>query len=643
MAKNADPTRNVDIKEGWDGEVPANPELGYYEVGEAVEMLAAEAGTEAAREALEKLGQALRMTFIAGDWEEDEDVAKDRYVPYMELAGVGRTAQEADLDGMGVGPLLAIGALRGTNPWVKTRLGDLAHRMLVRGEMPEAAREDAREAGKVAALAVLELDPKEVTVGARDVLIRAASVAADLEEEHPEVGEQVCAYCEEILEAASDSNRQRPRPWMVEAAQEGLWRLGVREEEGGKLSRKLQQIAARYTAEDTPNAWTETAWKAAKRWAGTVTDRQEKLQLERDCEWGRGKEKVRFALAGDQDGSALRRAIVYGQAIPHLQAGVKVVGNTHEGKARKEELEEAKRELSKYAERVAAGEGMTPIEVPKELREQAERSAEELREKLRGRSLANIAGFLGFGIAAPQKKSFFTKMAEEQGPRLSDFATHTTMDGGYPLRERCGGMSRKEQTCFDGCAEYVVGVGVRACLTAVREEHSEGEAIEEWAAGLCAQSPWVPEGQRESWARGVAAGMRGDWKTSMEMLLPRMEAAIREQNRRRGLGEADLGIRKMLYEEPYRDLMSEEWRFTLWTALYDRHGWNLRNEHCHGKMNDGLYETGECAFAWWLALHFVLNALVVQTPPFHSADHEEVLKAQGKSKGGEENEPAVEE
>ena len=628
MAENGTRKADFGLEQGWDACVPQNPELGYYTVGDAVQGAAEEAEEQRTREALSKIAQALKMVFSQRDWESPEGPREDRYEPYMVLQDGRRTMREEDLDETDLGALLVAGATRAENPWVKSRLGDLVHRMRMRGSIAPEVAAEAEEAGRAAALAVLEVDPGKATVEAQYLVVRATSIAADLRETHPEAREEVAAYCEKILEAAADAEQARPEPWMVEAAQEGLWRLETAKGQEGRVVETLRRIARRYTDEDGPGAWTEAAWKSALRWARAVEDPNERRRLERECEWGWGEETLLFAVAEDQDDSALRRLILYDRAIPHLTKGAKVAGDARERRA--SILEEAKRERTKYAERVRAGEGMTPIEVPLPVREAGQKRAQEIRDKLRGKSLQTVMGTLAFGIGNLEKKEYFSEAAEPLYNSLAQFATRTKLDHGYPLGESRGRLPDNEMTVFDGWARHLVVAGVGPCLAAISEEHGEGRTVEEWAEGMCANSEWTPAHAAESWAQGIAVGMRGNWKKSMDLLIPRMEGCIRALNRKRGLDETSLTLDLLLTQPRYRDLMSEEWRFALDAAAINRRGWNLRNDHCHGRMGDGEYASLPCVFFWWLALHFTASGMYVRSAPFHSLSSEDLRERQKK-------------
>lgn len=155
--------------------------------------------------------------------------------------------------------------------------------------VPPHLRQAAVEAGQAAARSALELDADSARVGARHLLLRAASIAKEAGDEP--LRREVEAHCKDILERAGTPGAKRPHTWMAHAAQKGLERLGVPRKERSSIARTLVRIAERYRDEDEPNAWTEAMWETAHRWAVRGGD----AKLAKECKWGWGQEIVRFA------------------------------------------------------------------------------------------------------------------------------------------------------------------------------------------------------------------------------------------------------------------------------------------------------------------------------------------------------------
>ena len=621
-------TNAVRLEKGWDAETPQDPELGFFSLSEAVGEAAEARSDEKGRAALTTLAQVLGMTFMESRKEPEgaaEGEDRDVYRPWMNLGG-RRTMEEADLDMGGLAGVMVEGALTADNPWIVSRLGDLAHRMLGRGGVPEELKSRADAAGAAAVKAAMRIDPRQAQVEARYTLVRAGSIARDKAESDPGLRDRLIAHCERILDETADRDKPRARPWMVEAAQRALGRMGAAKNDPERVARTLIGIGERYTDEEGPNAWTEAAWESAYAWAAKAGKRS---PLAKHCMWRWGQENVRFALAEDQDSGPLRRLIVYDQAIPRLAQGAKVGGE--EGARRAAELEEAKRERTRYARRVADGEEMTRLEVP--LPEGIEKHARKLREHLKGKSLAKVMTILTFAIGRLEAESYFKKAAKPMTEGLAGTVSRTHLDrGGQPTRLSKQEADRADQmTVFDGWARAMTLTGIGPCLDAIREEHSDGDALEKWAAWTCANSEWTPSHAAGSWEAGLVAGLRQEWKQSMDLLLPRMEGCLRALNSRLGREEADLTLGQLLTAPGYRDLICDEWRYALEAVLRERRGWNLRNDHCHGRMSDEEYASGPCVFFWWLALHFTASAVFVKAPPFGTPDLDQF---QRKEEGG---------
>ena len=608
----------MELEHGWDAEVPLDPELGFHSIADAVGKLAkASQGKE--QETLQWLTRLLHMTFLNGG----HDGEGDHYSPFMVMGG-RRSMEEADLKEPEEAEKLIAAAERATNPWIQHRLGDLAWRMMRRGAVPRHLRQAAVEAGKAAARSALELDADNVKVGAQNLLLRAASIAKESGDEplHREVRD----YCEKLLARAGTPGAKRPRTWMADTAQKGLERLGVEQKERPAIAKILVRIAERYRAEDEPDAWTEGMWEAAHRWA----ERGRDAKLAKECKWGWGQEIVRWAEAEHQ-GSALALTIFYGRAIPLLEEGVK----GEDSERRRVVLQEIKHKQHGCAERVAQGEGLTTIEVP--YPEGMRETAAELRESLRGQPLNRVMTTLALLTAKPKSRDFYTEAAAPLEEAIfGRMTTRVSMDDGriLPEREKSNdGMTENEMASFDLYSDPIVKGRLAPCLAALREEHQE-EAIKKWLAGICQCSAWVPPEQMGSWVEGLLAGIRGDWKHSLDVLLPRAEGALRHVNNKRGLGELkghgrgerDLMLRDLLEPERCSKLVSAEWRNDLLATIGDRYGWNLRNNHCHGKMEDAAYGSEKACYFWWQMLHFTASAALIPAPPLATPDDSELAK-----------------
>lgn len=115
------------------------------------------------------------------------------------------------------------------------------------------------------------------------------------------------------------------------------------------------------------------------------------------------------------------------------------------------------------------------------------------------------------------------------------------------------------------------------------------------------QSPFVPPGREGQWARGIAAGLTGDFEVAVHLLLPQMENALRTAVRAvAGVPatsmdsagqQKDWNLSTLLVEEGrplVEKIFGEDLVFDLAALLVERSGYNLRNAVAHGLVGSRL-------------------------------------------------------
>ncbi|MCK4342012.1 MAG: DUF4209 domain-containing protein [Phycisphaerae bacterium] len=112
------------------------------------------------------------------------------------------------------------------------------------------------------------------------------------------------------------------------------------------------------------------------------------------------------------------------------------------------------------------------------------------------------------------------------------------------------------------------------------------------------QSPAFEEDRRPLIQMGVEAYLRGDHAVSAHMLVPQIEAAVRnlvvglggpilERGRHGGMNLRNLG--KLLRDERLVATLTDRVTLYLRVLLTDQRGWNLRNIVCHGLAPAGAF------------------------------------------------------
>lgn len=171
------------------------------------------------------------------------------------------------------------------------------------------------------------------------------------------------------------------------------------------------------------------------------------------------------------------------------------------------------------------------------------------------------------------------------------------------MRTAQGRQSLVASACFHPAAEQI------------RMEHGLDTPA---FAQLALASPFVPAGRERSFARGLAAGLRGDYELATLVLLPQFEHAVRELFVQRGIVTANLpstgaqneyNLNQLLEHPRAVEVFGDELAYDLRVLLTEKAGANLRNDIAHGLLADGA-KIGAKIYFWWVCLQFVLVPLI---------------------------------
>jgi hypothetical protein len=131
---------------------------------------------------------------------------------------------------------------------------------------------------------------------------------------------------------------------------------------------------------------------------------------------------------------------------------------------------------------------------------------------------------------------------------------------------------------------------------------------------IVSHSPFVPPEREYLFAKGLYAGLTGDFFTSTHILIPQIENSVRYLLGKRGAitsGLNDKGIQNehyltsTLYPRNYPEITSifdEDTLFDLQGLLVEHSGSNLRNLMAHGRINDDEFLSPLMSYLWWLTL-----------------------------------------
>jgi hypothetical protein len=122
---------------------------------------------------------------------------------------------------------------------------------------------------------------------------------------------------------------------------------------------------------------------------------------------------------------------------------------------------------------------------------------------------------------------------------------------------------------------------------------------------------FIPPGREYLFAKGLYAGLTGDFMTSIHILIPQIENSVRYLLSQRGVITSSLddqgiqnehNLNTTLYCPEITSIFDEDTLFDLKGLLVERAGSNLRNRMAHGLMNDDQFSSPLMIYLWWLTL-----------------------------------------
>jgi len=135
---------------------------------------------------------------------------------------------------------------------------------------------------------------------------------------------------------------------------------------------------------------------------------------------------------------------------------------------------------------------------------------------------------------------------------------------------------------------------------------------------LVKDSPFVPSGREYLFAKGLYAGLIGDFFISTHLLIPQIENSVRYLLWQKGFipsgykngiqNEHDLN--KTLYRPEIKTIFDEDLLFNLKCLLVEHSGCNLRNRMAHGLSDDHEFQPGVMSDLGWLTLRLCCLAML---------------------------------
>lgn len=147
---------------------------------------------------------------------------------------------------------------------------------------------------------------------------------------------------------------------------------------------------------------------------------------------------------------------------------------------------------------------------------------------------------------------------------------------------------------------------------------------------IVSDSPFVPPDRKHLFAKGLYAGLIGDFITSTHVLIPQIENSVRCLLPQRGAITSSLDLEKgiqnehdlnrTLHLQEIKDIFGEDTLFDLQELLVKHSGTNLRNRMAHGLIDDEEFSSPMMSYLWWVTLRLCCLPIYTYQQQVKSSD-----------------------
>ena len=454
-------------------------------------------------------------------------------------------------------------------------------------------------------------DPEHWTACAERIE-RALRIAAMFRRHKPEGFNNVVSYIEEILERYDGSD-----PLFLSIK---LMRLlsdfkSDDVEKYTELSVKIAQDARK--ASNWHKA--EGAWEVAEKWAAYLDDSEKRISI--IAEWA--ETYAEQAEAGDK-----------GLGSTHwMQKAITLYKRVPDSRPRRDELYKL---LRGYQQKTL--DDMTEMRGPEiDLTDSVEASINAVS----GKSFEEALFSLVFMVARPPKYEDIKRQAEENATKFVFShifgSTHFDRDGLVVASVPSGLGVNDDDEGKVLWAEMLRTVQIHhnlevqgAIEPARREVNLEHYITEEMVFAYIRNNPFVPEEFEYLYAKGLHAGLTGDFIVAAHILIPQLENCLRYVLQQKGVETTTLNdkglqsrilMKAILEKDELKEVLGNDVVYDLQALLIENKYGNLRNEVSHGFMPTGYFFQPAIIYLWWLSLRLCL------VPYFHSWKEQNAAKS----------------
>lgn len=240
------------------------------------------------------------------------------------------------------------------------------------------------------------------------------------------------------------------------------------------------------------------------------------------------------------------------------------------------------------------------------------------RNLVTGKSLRDALYFLAFGckLITSQDELKTQAKQDKESNSLSDLLPTDLVDreGKTKAISNNDGNSL-EDSMFKIANLYQEWYGWNFIVPACQQICSEHNVNINDLAFIFEENPFIPQGREQIYAKGLLAGLEGDYVIAAHLLIPQLENSLRHILKQHGYIASNLTskmiqdeftLNKILELPDLKQILTEDIIFTLRGLLVERMGLNIRNEICHGLFNYSQFFMPQIVYIWWLILYLCL-------------------------------------
>ena len=313
-----------------------------------------------------------------------------------------------------------------------------------------------------------------------------------------------------------------------------------------------------------------------------------------------------------------------------FEAFMNIRGTKEETIAAKEKAEEVRKLLSQYQEQSLNE--LVPISHETDISVQVEIA----RSYVKGKEFSNALFYLAFLGASPKVSHLQQEVLEiaVENPIYHLFPS-------VKINEMSKVVARQAKSALSNAPEEVEGsirfemyknaifyqqLHTLAYIEPARYQINLEHSVEvKDLFPFVSNNPFVPPGREQQFAKGLYAGLTGDFFTSTHILIPQIENSVRYLLRKHSALPSKIDIDKGIEDE--RDLnttlfprnypqinliFDEDTLFDLQGLLIERSGSNLRNRMAHGLINDSEFNSPIMSYLWWVTLRLCCLPILKQ-------------------------------